>query len=147
MTPDPSRTLAGMAAAVAQSLVPELPTLFAQHTAGVTSSLAFILAQEVDRLADRLRVENRAVTALLNGATALVPGDLAADIASATAAAPADIRVSSLQAHNSRLRFLLIRVHAAVEATPGPEAAAMNERIWAELREQTRRRDVIRPGR
>jgi len=35
-----------------------------------------------------------------------------------------------------------VEVHAAIEETPGEEAREMEERIWEELRESTRRRHV-----
>ena len=57
----------------------------------------------------------------------------------ATPLAP-DYRLSSLQAENDALRRGLVALHAAVEANLAPEAAALNERIWAELVESTRRR-------
>jgi len=50
--------------------------------------------------------------------------------------------VSTLQGINDRLRAILVDVHAAIEETPGEGARAMEERIWEELRESTRRRHV-----
>ena len=36
--------------------------------------------------------------------------------------------------------FVIIALHAAVESDPSADAQSMNERIWAELIESTRRR-------
>jgi len=49
--------------------------------------------------------------------------------------------VSSLLAENDALRAGLIALHAAVEQLETPEGRAMDDRIWAELVESTRRRD------
>jgi hypothetical protein len=62
--------------------------------------------------------------------------------AAATDSTPPDLRVSTLQGINDRLRAILVEVHAAIEDTPGEEARAMEERIWDELRDSTRRRHV-----
>jgi hypothetical protein len=47
-----------------------------------------------------------------------------------------------LQASNDRLRALLIDVHATVETREGNGFERLNERIWRELQESTRRRHL-----
>jgi hypothetical protein len=109
--------------------------------------LAFLLAQEADRLVDRLHRENQAVATLLGDATPLLADEALRARAGEAAAHgdPADLRVSTLQALNDRLRAVLVDVHAAIEETPGPGAAAMDARIWSELVESTSRRHVELP--
>ena len=54
--------------------------------------------------------------------------------------APVNLRISTLQAENDALRAALILVHAAVDGARDAEAKALDERIWAELVESTKRR-------
>jgi hypothetical protein len=83
------------------------------------------------------------VAAILEAAMPLLEPALAARVAEALYdRSPADLRISTLLAINDRLRTLLIDVHAAIEELDSPEARAMDERIWEELKESTRRRHV-----
>jgi hypothetical protein len=144
MRPDLPIVLRGVAMTLFSQVAPIVPTPFGQQTAGIAGTLASIAGQEVDRLADRLLAENRAIVAVVDAAAPVVT---VVALRSRIAVAPAeldtpDIRISTLQAANDRLRALLIDIHAAVELTPGEGARAMEERIWAELVESTRRRHV-----
>jgi hypothetical protein len=66
-------------------------------------------------------------------------------IDAAVGQAPArDLRISALQKENDALRALLIEVHAVVEALTGEDARAMNEAVWDEIRQSTRRRHLER---
>jgi hypothetical protein len=121
-------------------LVPEIPTPFGKQEAGLAAQLTFWAAEEAERGADRLIKENHAVRALLSEGLAFA-GDARAEVQSAIATPLApDYRISSLQAENDALRRGLVELHAAVERDSTPQAAAFNERIWAELVDSTRRR-------
>lgn len=147
MRPDPPIVLRGIAMAMLADLPPDIRTPFGQSTAGIAGTLSLIVAEEFDRMADRLAAENEAVAAILREATELVPG-LAGRIKEALErVTPSNLRVSSFQAVNDRLWGLLIEVHAALEEVRTTEAEALLERIWAELEASTRRREVQLPGR
>ena len=144
MRPDAGRVLNGVAVALMTRVAPEIRTPFGQQLAGLSAVLLRVVATEFDRIADRLSVENAAVAAILSDAAAVLP-DASRNVRAreaANAATPPDLRVSTLQAINDRLRAILVDVHAAIEETPGEEARAREERIWEELRESTRRRHV-----
>lgn len=142
MRPDPGRVLQGIAVNLLTNVMQEIRTPFGQQTVGIAGSLAMMAGEEFDRAADRLVSENRIVRALLAEGLALVDGRTAPAVnaAIATPAAP-DFRVSSLLAENDRLREGLIALQAALEHLPAPEARVLDERIWAELIESTRRRE------
>lgn len=142
MRPDPGRVLQGVAVNLLTNVMQEIRTPFGQQTVGIAGSLAMMTGEEFDRAADRLFTENRIVRALLAEGLALVDGRAAPAVnaAIATPVAP-DFRVSSLLAENDRLREGLIELQAALELSPSPEARALDERIWAELIESTRRRE------
>jgi hypothetical protein len=145
MRPDPARVLAGVASNL-MALIPDVRTPFGQSLAGMAATLAYDLAQEVDRLADRLFNETEAVAEILREALPLLEDDLAHRTHHVIDGRGApDLRVSSLQAANDRVRAALIEVHAAVEAIDSPEARAMDARIWDDLRESTRRRHIEVP--
>ncbi len=144
MRPDPGRVLMGLTAKLALAVAPDCRTPFGQTTAGHAAGLTMVLAQEVDRLPDRLYRETEAVAAMLTDALPLLDATLAGRLRDVLANRTApDLRISSLQAANDTVRAVLIDVHAAVEAQGSAEAREMNERIWDELRESTRRRHVI----
>ncbi|MBI2765177.1 MAG: hypothetical protein HYX53_04605 [Chloroflexi bacterium] len=144
MTPEAPKVLNGMASALLVKLMPEVRTPFGQSVAGMAGMLAFVLAQESDRAVDRLHRENEAVAAILRDAAAILPDEALSDRAREAAGTrtPPDLRVSTMQAINDRLRAVFIEVHAAIEDTPGDDARALEERIWEEIRESTRRRHL-----
>lgn len=142
MRPDPGRVLQGVAVNLLTNVMQEIRTPFGMQTVGIAGSLAMMTAEEFDRAADRLVSENRAVRAILADGLPLVSGDAAAAVAAAIATPPAaDFKVSSLLAENDSVRAGLIALQAGVEPAATPEARAMDERIWAELIESTRRRE------
>lgn len=117
-----------------------------QHNAYLTHSVLAVLAQDVDRLADRLHDENLAVAAILRDAIPLLPGQLADQARSLIEADRSpSLRISVLQERNDRLRSALIDVHAAIEEIEGDAARALDERIWEEYRLSVRRRHVEVP--
>ena len=144
MRPDPATVLGAVAGAVAAQ-VPTTPTPFGQQTLGIAAGLSMMLAQDIDRAPARLVEEHRATAAILRDAIPqLGDAELAARIEDALAHdILADLHISALQAADDSVRALLVEVHAAVEAMPGDTAAALNERIWEELKESTRRRHLV----
>ncbi len=144
MRPDSPRVLFGVAAALMMQIMPEVRTPIAGQTVTLSAALLSMVAQEFDRAASRLVEENRAIRALLSDAHRVIAdpslrGRIEAEIADPI---EHDFHVSALQAVNDRLRTLLIDVHVAVELAPGDAAANLNDRIWDELKESTRRRHL-----
>ena len=148
MKPDAPRVFYGIIASTMRDIAPEMRTPFGQQSVGLLSMLLGLAAQDYDGAAARLAEENAALGELLAKArTVATGGDLHQRIDTALAEPTGrDLRVSALQKENDRLRALLIDVHAAVEAMPGEAARAMNEAIWDEIRQSTRRRHLDRGG-
>ena len=146
MRPEPGRVLYTIAGELMGQVAPQVATPFGQQTVGLSATMAMILAQELDRAASRLVEENRVLDSLLGAASNVVRDtSLLGEINSAQQATTTDFHVSALQARNDVLRALLIRVHAEVELADSAEAAALNDSIWAELQESTRRRHIASP--
>ena len=140
MRPDVSRTLQGVGVNLLFNVAPDVKTPFGLQTVNLAGALALMASEEAERAAERLTTENRAVRELLRDGLALA-GERRAAVQEGIDTPPApNLLTSSLQAENDALRRALIELHAAVEASPAPQAAAFNERIWAELVESTRRR-------
>ena len=140
MRPDTSRTLQGIGVNLLMNVAGETKTPFGQQTVNIAGALALMAGEEAERAAERLTTENRIVRQLLADGLA-VSGVARAAVEAGIATPPApNLLISSLQNENDALRRALIELHAAVEADPSPAAQEMNERIWAELIESTRRR-------
>ncbi len=142
MRPDAGRVLQGIAVNLLSNVMQEIRTPFGQQTVGIAGALTMMLAEESDRAANRLSVESAIIRGILTDGLSLVRNEAQAAVSAALATpAPSDIRVSSLLAENDALRAGLIALHAAVEQLETPEGRAIDDRIWAELVESTRRRD------
>ncbi len=145
MKPDPPRVLQGIVSQYLRGIGPELKTPFAQGNFGQGLMLLNIIAQDYDRAAARLVEEDNAILPLLeDGLLIVTDEDLAARIRTAIDTNwHRDLHVSALQLDNAILRGLLTELHAVAEMLESPEAVELNERIWAELQESTRRRHVV----
>lgn len=142
MRPDPPKVLSGVAMTLLTQVMPEIQSPFGVQTVSLAGGLAMMVAEEFDRAASRLVEENAAVLEILQRARGVIhEGGIEEKLETAMGELPgSDLRVSALQAENDRLRGLLIEVHVAAEAAPGAEAALLNELIWDELKQSTRRR-------
>lgn len=147
MNPTPPRVLQGMAANLLAEVLPCIQAPFGQQLVGIAAMLNMMVAEEFDRAAERLVTENRLVREILHDGRALL-GEACPPTVTAALESPAapTLRIPDLQAENSTLRAALIELHAAVEQAEGEAARALEERIWQELIESTRRRHFsVRP--
>ena len=144
MRPDPGNVMRGVVQAITRELTPELSTPFAKTVAGLSNSLLSILSVESERLIDRLLVETRITTDILHDSCAILedPFFCMRVLAAAARTTPPNYRLSTVQALNDDARRMLIEIHTVIEGMPGKAAAMINERIWAELRESTIRRQM-----
>ena len=141
MTPDVGVVLGGIVRTLLTELAPELRTPYATMTAQLMGTLLLMASQEADRAAARLVEENDVLRALFADAEPVVAEHtLGADLRASLATPPCALTVSALRERNARLRALLVRLHAHVEALDGPAARVLEERIWAELVTSTERR-------
>lgn len=130
MRPSIPTAASDLAARLRAEIVPEL-TGFRANNVAMGSAMIDMIAEEFDRAAARLFEENEAVRGLLQrGGVAI--------------AAPArpDLRVSTLEAENDRLRAALIELQTVLETRDDPEARALDADIWRELAQSVERRRI-----
>ncbi len=141
MIPSIASVLNGVARTLLMNMLPQTSDAYLAQTVQLDAILAMMCAQEFDRAAARLVEENAALVALFAAAAATVTDDgLRAELQAKAAAPPCGLLVSELEQRNRELRAVLIRLHEHVEARP--DATTLNERIWSELVEATRRRQL-----
>jgi hypothetical protein len=143
MVPSVPLVLNGIARTLLMELLPQTTHAYGAQTLQLDAALAMLCAQEFDRAAARLAEENAALAGLLVDAAAVIADPTSRNaLGSATDAEAESLLVSALHERNRALRALLVRVHAQVEELDGVAARALEGRIWAELVESTRRRQL-----
>jgi hypothetical protein len=143
MVPSVALVLDGLARTMLMDLLPQTAQAYSGQTLQLGAALAMMCAQEFDRAAARLAEENSALEALLSDAAAVV-GDVAlrGELQATAHAASTSLLVSALHDRNRALRALLVRLHEHIETLDAAPARALEARIWAELVESTRRRQL-----
>lgn len=138
MRPAVAPVAAFLATRMSQEIAPKLEG-FSAGNAGMIGAMLQMMSEEWDRAASRLVAENAAVRALLQRA-----GEVLGDASFGTAAVgdDSDLRISSLDAANDRLRRVLTEAHARAEERDGADARALEAAIWDELRASVARRRI-----
>ena len=118
---------------------------YEQANVGVLGMLLLAVRHEHERAAARRVEENRELRRMFARANAVVGAGgtskrLAKRLAAAAKGEDTDLTVSALEESNVALRGLLIELHAAVEEIDSAAARTLEEEIWRELAESTRRR-------
>ena len=138
MRPAVAPVAAFLATRMSQEIAPKLEG-FSAGNAGMIGAMLQMMSEEWDRAASRLVEENAAVRALLQRA-----GKVLGDASFGTTAVgdDSDLRISSLDAANDRLRRVLTAAHARAEERDGADARALEAAIWDELRASVARRRI-----
>lgn len=143
MKPDVHVVLGGFAGTLLMEMMPQLATDYAQKTTGLVGALLAAAAEEWEKAADWRAEESRALRRLFADAAAVVDDEtLRARLREEAGRSLESLRLSALEAENTRLRALLIDLHAAVEALDSPDARRIDSAIWEELRLSTERRKL-----
>jgi hypothetical protein len=114
-------------------------TGFRANDAAMGAQLLDMIAERWDSEAANLVAENRAFRALVLRAAEELGDAQAAQSASGD---DEDLRISSLERENDRLREALIRVHTLAEQTDGEAPRALTDAIWDALRQSVEARRV-----
>jgi hypothetical protein len=146
MKPSIEHHLMAIVGTLGEKIIPAIPEEnYAMGDAGIVAMLIVLMAQEVDRAADRLIRDNAGMRALFARAGGMVSGDLAARLPAAAASRDADYRISTLEAGNAALKTVLIDLHTAVELLDNAEAEAIDREIWAMMHGWANERLLVLP--
>ena len=96
----------------------------------LSGMLLRICANGVDDAAELRVEENAAVRGILDEAAVLVSEPLADQLRHAAISCDPGLKISVLDGENNRLRVLLVKAQAALEASAEPAAKTLDQHIW-----------------
>lgn len=142
MKPDVAIALEDFSKRLAEKIVPQL-TGFDANSVAMISAMLKMVSEEWDRAAFWRVEENAAIRKIFRDADPIITdAALSARLRQLGAEADSDLHVSALDAANDRLRGALIDLHAHVEMLDTPQAKAVDDAIWVELRNSVERRKI-----
>lgn len=138
MKPDVDQILGLSAGQVMGGLVPMLPPGYAQATASLLGVMMMLSAQEYDRAADIRASENGDLRALFrDAASSIGDAELRSMLEKASATSDRSLRIAALNAENTELRRVLIRLQTYAE---DHGLRDLERRIWDVLKASAERR-------
>lgn len=131
MKPDIPDVLNGFTLTLLTEILPNLGAEYSMGNTAVMSQSLAVIANEFERGAEIRHRENEEMRALFAEAAGVIDDKaLAARLAEAAASRDTSLLISALDAANDRLKTLLIELHAVVEVSKAPWAAALDGKIW-----------------
>ncbi|HUO93635.1 MAG TPA: hypothetical protein VMU22_11965 [Rhizomicrobium sp.] len=138
MKPEVDQILALSSQALMGALVPQLPPGFAQGSASLLGIMMMLSAQEYERGAEIRAAENADMRALFReAAPRIADAGLKSLVSKAAATEDRSLRISALNAENTELRRVLIRLQAHAEEHAD---RSLQRRIWDVLKASAERR-------
>jgi len=111
---------------------------------GLMAIMVLVVSEEFDRAAYRRIEENNAIRNIFKDALPVVKDeDLKRRIKEAMEKTEHDYHISALDQLNCELQEVLIDLHAHVEILEGGDARMIEETIWKELENWTKRREFM----
>jgi hypothetical protein len=111
---------------------------------GLMALMVLLVSEEFERAAHRRIEENRAFKRIFNDALPVVKDeDLKRRIREAMEKTEDDYHISALDQLNCELQEVLIDLHAHVEILESGDARMIEEAIWQELENWTKRREFV----
>lgn len=103
-----------------------------------------VVSEEFDRAAHRRIEENNALRKIFKDSLPVLKDeDLKRRVKEASERIEDDYRISALDKLNCELQEVLIDLHANVETLEGGDARRIEEQIWQELENWTKRREFM----
>jgi len=142
MKPSCDTILQNVASMLGTKYLPMLQADMDKKQLGLLAMLQLFVAEEFDRAASRRIEENRKLRDLFSKAISVVQdGELKKKLTEAAASEETDFRVSALDKVNGDMLSLLIDLHSHVETLNGADARQLDDAIWHELEDGTKRRE------
>jgi hypothetical protein len=143
MKPEVDQILGLSTAQLMSQVVPLLPNSYAIGSTSLLGTMMTFAAQEYERGADIRAAENADMRALFHDAAPrIADGKLKAEVSTAAATQDRSLKISALNAENTELRRVLIRLQAHAEEKGLRD---LERRIWDVLKASTERR-LLRMG-
>jgi hypothetical protein len=143
MKPEIARVLEVCAVGLMGDVAPHVSPSYRQATVLSTAVILTSVREELDRIAERRILENRALRSLFAGSLkAVEETGLRERLAAAAREEEPGFKISELEASNARLRSLLIDLHIHVESLDSEAAQRVEAQIWQELKTSTERRKL-----
>jgi hypothetical protein len=147
MKPDVPVVMRSLFGTMLMEVAPHLNAEYSAGSVGIMSMMLFMTADEYDRAAEIRAAENAEMRTLFAGAQGHVAdAALKARLAEAAKGKDSSLRVSALDKENAALSALLIELHAHIEESAGPSAAALEARIWDYIVTAAERRKLTFPS-
>jgi hypothetical protein len=141
MRPGVEEVCRAFAVELIERVAPVIGSAYHQGTALMIATMLLMVGDEWDRGASRRVEENTRLRELFRAAISWVNDpSLKGRLLELVQTTDGDLRISALEASNSRLRGALIDLQAHVELQSNPEARRIEASIWRELVESTQRR-------
>lgn len=142
MRPHADHILRNLSAKLAMEYVPKMEAEKDRYGLAISAVLMGAISEEFDRAAHRRIEENRALRKIFSESLAVVEDEeLKGRMKEAAGRTEDDFRISALDQLNCELQETLIALHTHVESLEGEDARNMEEAIWQELEQWTKRRE------
>jgi hypothetical protein len=144
MRPEGDHVLRTVGANMLSKYLPGYETDPQKADFGLMALMVLVVSEEFERSAHRRIEENKAFRKLFENALPVVKDkDLKGRLKKAMKKPEDDYHISALDQLNCELQEVLIDLHAHVETLEGADARRIEETIWQELENWTKRREFM----
>ncbi len=142
MRPQADQILRTIATTLITQYLPGIEKENEKTELGLSALLMMVVSEEFDRAAHRRIEENNALRRIFaESLPAIKDDDLKRRVREASEKAEDDYHMSVLDKLNCELQEVFIELHTHIEAIEGEGARHINEAIWTELENWTKRRE------
>ena len=142
MRPQADQILRTTATTLISQYLPGIEKDHQKTDLGLSALLMMVVSEEFDRAAHRRIEENQALRRIFTGSLSVIEDDdLKRRVEIASERTEDNYHISVLDKLNCELQEVLIELHTHVEALEGEGARKINEAIWMELENWTKRRE------
>jgi hypothetical protein len=144
MRPQGDHILRAVATTMATKYLPQVASDHGKSDFGLLALLMGVVSEEFERAAHRRIEENSAIRKIFKDALPVLKDEgLKKRVKEASEKTEDDYRISALDKLNCDLQEVLIDLHANIETIEGEDARRIEEQIWVELENWTKRREFM----
>ena len=144
MRPQADHILRTTATTLITQYLPGIEKEHERYELGLSALLMMVVSEEFDRAAHRRIEENHALRRIFAESLSVIKDDdLKRRVERASERTEDNYHMSALDKLNCELQEVLIELHTHIEALEGEGARNINEAIWTELENWTKRREFM----